>query len=192
MLHKLTRYVPGRWHLTIFKQPHQRRPDPRLIRFLHARLLLFRPFLLEHIKSNSLARASHNPANVVDFSQQFYVYASDRCVATAHEIIAHLHANQSGLAPLAPWYVVYCKCPCPYTTPMLLQLVTLAGATTLIAAKSSRNISSNVSGATFEASWKRCTEIVGHLENLGVSVIRGVAVLRSLQQMVQKYLQSCR
>jgi len=156
---------------------------------------LFRP-VLEYIKKVTLPRTNPTSANETDLSQQFHVYASNHCVATTHEIIAHLHANLSSTAQPAPWYAAYCKFPQSatflYNADWLIRTVTLMAATSLIAAKSCSNISINIPGTTFEMSWNRCTEILRHLEDLGQSAVQGVAVLNSLYQRVYRSLQSCK
>ncbi|KAF3074579.1 hypothetical protein CFAM422_003190 [Trichoderma lentiforme] len=138
-------------------------------RFLHTRLLLLRPVLLAYVQKCAVERTNPTSTGISGFDQQFYLYGSNRCIATSHDIISHLHANITSLAQPAPWYVVY---------------FTLTAATTLFAARLRSRISVDSPAATFDTSWERCTNILNHLKGLTQSAAQGIAVLQSLYQRV--------
>lgn len=161
----------------------------RWSRFLHTRLLLLRPVLLAYVQKCAVERTNSTSTSISGFDQQFYLYGSNRCIATSHDIISHLHANITSLAQPAPWYVVYCEGPFFFRSPRLVlmkdpTLVTLTAATTLFAARLGSRISVDSTAATFDTSWERCTNILNHLKGLIQSAAQGIAVLQSLYQRV--------
>lgn len=69
----------------------------RWSRFLHTRQLLLRRVLRAHVQKCALERTNPTSASISRLDQRFYLYGSNRCIATSHYRCTNILDHLKGL-----------------------------------------------------------------------------------------------
>ncbi|KAK9364782.1 fungal-specific transcription factor domain-containing protein [Lipomyces kononenkoae] len=142
------------------------------VRFLHTRILLFRPILAQFCLSQ--CNTNHQMTRWDEsLAQRTVVQCCSLCLSAAHNMIELVYANLDLVTvtgPLPSWW--YCV------------LYVYTAATVLIAERLQPAIGAGVAGYSVAVSWKRSIEILKAYARIGESAKRCVAALEILSAKV--------
>ena len=155
---------------SVHSQPKIRGANAFHSRFLHTRILLYRPILSRLISSPDADTSSMIFRLQNNLLQRMAVQCSILCVRTAQAAIENIHSQlptETGLMGTLPawWYLVFYV----YTA-----------ATVLLAARLRSFITAEVSQQSIDQSWADALEILRRYESCSTSAKRCVAVLEML------------
>ncbi|XRM42332.1 hypothetical protein ABZX51_005556 [Aspergillus tubingensis] len=142
-------------------------------RFLHVRMLLFRPILSRYCTSREIGIADPMISLQDSFPQRVALQCSTICVKVAQEVIGLIHSNMpadgsSGPLP-AWWYNI---------------LYVYTAATVLIAGRLCPAILEEVTEAAITQSWENALEVLQRYHSHSTSARRCVAALEILYERV--------
>lgn len=158
-------------------------------RFLHVRMLLFRPALSKYCTSRDTA----NPDPLITLEdslpQRVALQCSIICVKVAQEVIELVYRNipTEGSSDFLPawWYNILCKrTSVPEKCPVLIRADVYTAATVLIAGHLRPTILAEVTPAEITRSWNCALEILKEYESYRRSARRCVAALEILYERV--------
>ncbi|KAE8381312.1 fungal-specific transcription factor domain-containing protein [Aspergillus bertholletiae] len=138
------------------------------VRFLHARILLFRPILTQ------LCLHSHRrPTSIESLAQRTALQCSNLCLTASHQIIDMIYANLDFAfvtGPLPSWW--YCV------------LYVYTAATVLVAERLQPAIADGISEYSYHTSWAHAFDILTAYSRVGDSAKRCITALEALSARI--------
>lgn len=157
-------------------------------RFLHVRMLLFRPILSRYCTSREIGVSDPLISFRDSFPRRVALQCSIICVKVAQEVIGLIHGNlpadgSSGPLP-AWWYNILCEYLDFGSLPWLMNADVYTAATVLIAGRLCPAILDEVTEAAITQSWDSALEVLRRYHSHSTSARRCVAALEILYERV--------